>query len=246
MKKILNQIKIGIALLALSALIYYAQLILFHSKRDTEFYLLQDLAFIPIQVLFITIILNRILNLRQKREMLKKMNMVIGAFFSSVGTELISRFSAFHTENDNLSSRLLINPKWQNTEFISTAKMISSYTFVMDHKKADIKELKNFILHKREFLLGLLENANLLEHDSFTDMLWAVFHVADELACREDLDGLPDNDYKHLEGDFIRAYSLLIYEWLYYLNHLKNDYPYLYSLAARKNPFDKEKKIIFD
>jgi hypothetical protein len=91
MQKIFNQIRIGIALLVLSALIYFIQIFIFHTSRDTMFYLLQDLAFIPIQVLLITVLLNRFLNLRQKREMLKKMNMVIGAFFSSVCTDLISK-----------------------------------------------------------------------------------------------------------------------------------------------------------
>jgi len=31
-------------------------------------------------------------------------------------------------------------------------------------------------------LLGLLGNPNLLEHDSFTDLLWAVFHLMEELS----------------------------------------------------------------
>ena len=30
----------------------------------------------------------------------------------------------------------------------------------------------------------------------------------------------------------------LIAEWIAYMRHLKSDYPYLYSLAVRTNPFD--------
>ena len=37
-----------------------------------------------------------------------------------------------------------------------------------------------------------------------------------------------------------RAYVLLIREWLDYMSHLRTDYPYLYSLAVRTNPFDPE------
>jgi len=31
---------------------------------------------------------------------------------------------------------------------------------------------------------------------------------------------------------------LLIYEWLSYMGHPRGDYPHLYSLAVRINPFD--------
>jgi len=32
---------------------------------------------------------------------------------------------------------------------------------------------------------------------------------------------------------------MLLQEWLSYLQHLQVDYPYLFSLAARTNPFDR-------
>jgi hypothetical protein len=38
--------------------------------------------------------------------------------------------------------------------------------------------------------------------------------------------------------DIKRAYSLLITEWLAYMEHLRQDYPFLFSLAMRTNPFD--------
>ncbi|MDP2044073.1 MAG: hypothetical protein Q8K15_02750, partial [Candidatus Omnitrophota bacterium] len=49
---------------------------------------------------------------------------------------------------------------------------------------------------------------------------------------------LPDTDYQHLSGDIIRVYQQLILQWLDYMKHLKQDYPYLFSLATRMNPFD--------
>ena len=38
-------------------------------------------------------------------------------------------------------------------------------------------------------------------------------------------------------SDMQRAYSLLTREWLRYIEHLKNSYPYIYSLAVRLNPY---------
>ena len=93
---------------------------------------------------------------------------------------------------------------------------------------------------KRDFLLRLLENPNLLEHDSFTDLLWAVFHLTEELSHRVDVKQLPEADYEHLSGDIERAYRLIISEWLDYMKHLKSNYPYLFSLSIRTNPFDQD------
>jgi hypothetical protein len=65
-----------------------------------------------------------------------------------------------------------------------------------------------------------------------------VFHLTDELNCREAFDGLPSTDVRHLAMDMSRAYSFMLEQWLYYLQHLKIHYPYIFSLAIRKNPFD--------
>ena len=47
-----------------------------------------------------------------------------------------------------------------------------------------------------------------------------------------------ENDLQHIAVDFERVYSLLIFEWLAYMKHLKGDYPFLFSFAIRTNPFD--------
>jgi hypothetical protein len=86
--------------------------------------------------------------------------------------------------------------------------------------------------------MRLLENPNLLEHDSFSNLLLAVFHLTEELAQRTDLHRLTAADLEHLAGDVQRGYLLLIKEWLAYLAHLQSRYPYLFSLALRTNPFD--------
>jgi hypothetical protein len=46
----------------------------------------------------------------------------------------------------------------------------------------------------------------------------------------------------HLNGDMVRSYRLITIEWVNYMKYLKNNYPYLFSLAMRRNPFDKSAK----
>jgi len=244
MKRYTWQIILGISLIALSAGLYIVQVILFHDTRDTFFYLLQDIAFIPIQVLLVTLILNQLLNVREKQAMMNKMNMVIGAFFSEVGTDLLKLIAPCNRNADALNRQLLVNGHWSDQQFAKASRNIMGYDFSIVHDYADLRTLKAFLAGKRGFLLGLLENANLLEHETFTDLLWSVFHLTEELTIREDVTHLTPADGNHLAGDMKRAYLLLITEWLAYMRHLKHEYPYLFSLAVRMNPYDANASVV--
>jgi hypothetical protein len=50
---------------------------------------------------------------------------------------------------------------------------------------------------------------------------------------------LPESDRGHLAIDIERIYGLIVHQWLDYMNYLKSNYPYLFSLAMRANPFDQ-------
>jgi hypothetical protein len=66
----------------------------------------------------------------------------------------------------------------------------------------------------------------------FTDLLWAVFQIKEELGMREEnLEHLPEADYLHLAGGVKRAYSHIAIEWLAYAMHLKGELSV--SLLAR-------------
>jgi hypothetical protein len=56
----------------------------------------------------------------------------------------------------------------------------------------------------------------------------------------ESFEGLPAADYNHLAVDVKRAFSKIAAEWMAYASHLKESYPFLFSLAARINPFQPE------
>ena len=230
----------GISLVLLSGLIYLIQILVFHRQEDTAFYLFQDIAFLPIYVLLVTIIVDRIFARREKQAMLSKMNMVIGAFFSEVGTELLRTLSGYDRNNDAFVAVLLGNKDWSDRKFEGIRKYLETHDFKIDTRDKDMESLKSYLVRRRVFMLRLLENPNLLEHDTFTDLLWAVMHLTEELAYRYDVTQLTDPDRKHIEGDITRAYSLLILEWLAYIRHLRDSYPYIFHLVARINPFDKE------
>jgi len=239
MKRFRWQILLGVALILLSAILYSIHYAIFKDAHHIYFYLLGDIAFIPVEVLLVTLIINGLLNQREKRSRLEKMNMVIGSFFSEVGTLLLTYFSDFDPELATIRKHLIVTNNWSDEEFVTVSKRLRNYHYRVEIRKIDMEGLKRFLVSKRDFLLRLLENPALLEHETFTELLRSVFHFSEELERREKVTGLPASDYGHLTDDVNRAYTLLVQQWLDYVKYLKDNYPYLFSLAMRTNPFDQ-------
>ncbi len=237
------QISLGAGLLGLSALLYYEHYQIFHDAHHIFIYLLGDIAFVFIEVLLVTLVLHQLLHRREKRAVLHKLNMVIGAFFSEVGTDLLRRFCAFDASAASVTRQLIVRSDWSARQFAQAYRACGEHACAIDCARGDLEGMRVFLKEKRSFLLDLLGNPNLLEHEKFTNLLWAVFHLTEELLQRRSLVSLPQADYQHLAGDIKRASQLLIQEWLLYMQHLQKSYPYLFSLAVRTNPFDPEAAV---
>ena len=246
MKRLDWKITLGIGLVALSAAVYVIHYLIFRDPHHIFIYLIGDIAFVFFEVLLVTLIIHQLLSQREKRNRLEKLNMVIGAFFSEVGTELLTYFSDFDPKLNEIRNELVVTKDWSEEEFQKISKRLKNYDYGVNIQKVGLKDLSTFLVRKRDFLLRLLENPNLLEHEEFTELLRAVFHLTEELGNREDIETLPETDYEHLAGDIKRVYVQLVHQWLDYMKHLKDNYPYLFSLAMRTNPFDMEASPIVE
>jgi voltage-gated potassium channel len=183
--------------------------------------------------------IEHIVNKREHAQRLRKLNMIIGVFFSEVGTQLIKKLSAHDPEIHNIQSALIVSNNWSDADFKKAHDILRHHEARLDSRLISLHELHEFLAHHKGFMLALLENPQLFEHDMFTNLLNAVFHISEELIAREHVTDLPPSDYDHLSVDINRVYGLLIIEWLSYMQHLKVNYPYLFSLAMRTNPFDE-------
>jgi len=229
---------IGILLIAASVFFYFIQVTIFHKPEDTYFYLLQDLAFVPIQVLLVTIIISELLSWREKQAKLGKLNMVIGAFYSEMGTDLLRTLSSYDLNNEEFRNNLSKGIGFSESDYKKLAVYHKVHEYRIDSQGKDMEFVKNFLVANRPCMMRLLENPTLMEHESFTDLLWAVSHLTEELEYRANVRELKISDRQHLEGDIQRAYNLLTAEWLAYVRHLRKEYPYMFSLVVRINPFD--------
>jgi len=229
MKKNISSFLLVLLLALLSVLIYMVQIMVFDSPHDTGFYILQDFAFLPLQISIVTVVLGRYLKRREKIERLKKINIVINAFFSEAGTDILIGLTGFGKNFHEIRERLNVQ---------------TDADIQIECSADQLEVLKVLMKSKRDFLIRLLGNPNLLEHDAFTDMLLCVLHVTEEIIARGVFDDNDKIDIEHLSNDIQRALKALLVQWVEYMRHLCSEYPYLYSFVVRKNPLSEDGNIM--
>ncbi|MGD0817891.1 MAG: hypothetical protein ABR986_05760 [Methanomassiliicoccales archaeon] len=234
------QIRLGLVLVLLSALTYLAYYLIFNNLYNMLMYATGDLAFVFINVLLVTLIIQSLLERRGKEAMIGKMSTVIGAFFSELGKPLILLLTKNGTRLPDFGTDLHINSTWTDRDYDQTVEKITEKDTDLKLEASDLAVIKDMLTEKRSFLLSMMENPNLLEHERFTELLLALFHVQEELMNRKDVLSSPPTDISHLNKDITRAFSLMVREWILHMRHLQKNYPYLFSLAVRTNPFDPE------
>ncbi len=235
---------ISAGLILLSISLYSVQYFIFRDINYILFYLISNIAFIPIEVLIVTVILQRLLESHERSQRLEKLNMVIGVFYNRVGTVLLDIMIKADEDLIKLRNELIIIDSWSVNDFERARMKIEGHIFNIKISTVCIMEVKKCLEENGDFLVQLLENPVVLEHDSFTELLQAVFHAMDELERRKDFGILPPSDIAHIQLDLQRVYKQLVISWISYMQYLKRKYPYLFSLAIRTNPFDETASVV--
>lgn len=227
-------------LLAVSIVLYVIHFFIFHEPRFIFKLMINNLAFAPISVLFVTLFINQVMEMRTRQERTQKTYLALGTFFHEVGSELIRKMSYFDTDLKGVQDRLRIEDSWDNKAFTSARQTVSTRKICIQCSREGLSDLKNYLDMHKDYIINMLSSAALREHEDLTDMLWSIYHLAMELSSRNKIETIGRKDLEHLSNDAERAYRLLCLEWLEYMKHLKEEYPYLYSYARRTSPFAPE------
>jgi hypothetical protein len=163
----------GIALLVISLLLLGAHYALFEDVHWLEKYVVFELAFLPIDVIVVTLILDTLLTAKERKERLEKMNMVIGLFFSEVGVSLLRKITARGQEIGRIQAELARVGDLSPPEYAKLKSTLADFPYNPDMRPQDLAELKELLTAHRGFLVRLLENPVLLEHEEFTSALQA-------------------------------------------------------------------------
>lgn len=143
MKRLRFNQAIVIILIAFSFFFFILQYLLFHNLKEEMFLLFQDLTFLPIEILLVTFILDRVLRGREKQERLQQVRIVISAFFSEIGTDALVGISGMIAGSEHLKNSLDMKASWVIKDFDSASEAVKTAKL---HAEPDAKRLSLFAM----------------------------------------------------------------------------------------------------
>jgi hypothetical protein len=120
------------ALVSLSAALFLLHFRIFHDAHNLFFYLLHGIASLPLQVLFVTLFMERIMAHREKSSLMHKLNMAIGAFFGETGTALMRRLQPGDIRQDQYREHLLFRSDWTFDRFSKSIRVVRQASLAID------------------------------------------------------------------------------------------------------------------
>lgn len=228
MKKIRYYFVISFILIALSSIMFFIHYLIFGQALNTAYYSLMNLCFIPINSLVVTIMLEKLIDYRAKKDRIEKINMLVGIFFTEVGGKLMHLI----IDADKDAKNYITNFEDLN----KIKKSLYEYDYKVDMNYIDLCTIKNILVEHNNLFVTLISNESILQHQIFTDLLMSVIHLRDEIIFMEK-DKESGFNTNHLENDVIRVYKNISIQWIFYLEYLSKSYPFLYNNAIRVNPF---------
>lgn len=244
-----NYFVIGTGLIAFSVILHYVHYLMFHDLHHIVIFLVADIAFIPLEVFFVTIVLDKFLEKREHQHLMNKLNMLIGLFYTELGADVFQSLVNADANIVDLGKCCEVKFNWEEADFNQVKKALEKHNHSIDITKIDLIKLKDNLKEQKQILLNLIANPILLEHGSFSELLMAVFHIQEELSMRvitEDQSEMDKHDLEHLTVDLERVYRHISSEWVSYMKHLKVNYPYLFLSASIKNPYDRRENVVIE
>lgn len=139
---------------------------------------------------------------QSKSERIEKSRILTSSFFSIIGNPMMGHLCNLLDKDMHLS--------WNQEEMDKIRQLLDDNT---------------------EIILTIASNPHLLDHEIFTDLLWAVLHLREELYSRVGLQ-VSQADCQHILMDSKRVFDLYLENWGQYCEYVRKEYPYYYSGMA--------------
>ena len=247
-KRLSWKAKFSILMVILIIIIYGSNYLVLGDAEHIISYIWTHLGFIPVDILIVAFLLDEIIERKEKEAMLEKLDMLMSTFFSELGNDLIGQLSAVNKYDADTQTLKSIK-NWDEKDFdakldeLKNASIDFQADIAPEEREEFLENLRTLLVGKREFIINLINNPNLLEKEEFTGLINAILHLDEELEHRTNLALVNDADFGHLNGDMQRVYNKLVYEWVYYLRYLYKHHPYMIALIIRTNPFDEDADV---
>ena len=155
-KRTKETILIGVGLVLLSVFLHYVHVLIFNDVHHTMIFLVADIAFIPLEVFFTTIVIDKMLERREKEHLLEKLNMLIGLFYTELGTKLLSDIVKGDAHGVMANHRTITADTWCDKSFAKLHEDILQYDYEINIDKINLKDVRNRLDDNKDLLYSLI------------------------------------------------------------------------------------------
>ena len=173
MKNLKQYLFVSFILVFLSLTMFLIHYLIFGQLENTLYYSLMSLCFIPINILSVTLVFEKLVERRARLERVSKLNMLVGLFFSDIGFTLLKLIVA---GDDNIQSLGL-----DFNDLKSCGNKLKSHDHQVVFEKINYPELKELVIEGKDILSSLISNESILEHETFANLLMSLMHLRDEI-----------------------------------------------------------------
>ena len=204
-----------------------------------SFLLLHEIALMPLEFVVVTLGLEQILELTNKRENQAKISMIESVFFSESGSDMLRYLFSCDADKDieEIRSIMDVQRDWSAKQIRQARAAVKNITYEVDSSKIDFFGLHYHLSTRHSYFLKVIENPALSGHERFTELLLHIYHLWEELECRTDLYNLPPDDREYLCKAVNAVYKELAIEWMQNATDLLLHQPERLHHVIRTNPF---------
>ena len=118
----------GTILIGLSIVLHMLHFVVFKDLHHIMIFLVADIAFIPLEVFFVSIVLERIIEKRDRDQVMRKLSMLVGLFYQEIGNQLLNILVSADQMDKDINN-IEVNFTWTEDEYFKLANKIKNHKY---------------------------------------------------------------------------------------------------------------------
>lgn len=224
-------------LLCASALLYAIHYLIFRDLHHLAIFGLHELAFVPLEVILVTLGLDQLVEKTHREEARSKVSIIETLYFNESGGTMLRYLTSFDPDAARLRELLQVTQDWRSSDFRQAIRQLKSYPFLLDLERIDFFGLHYHLSQRHEYYRSMLENPALTQSEAFTEMIMKIYLLWEELDGRTNLYQLPEKDRSYLAELLHEIYRELTEYWLDNVYNHSIHNRFRLHRAIESNPF---------
>ncbi len=224
-------------LLCASALLYAIHYLIFRDLHHLAIFGLHELAFVPLEVILVTLGLDQLVEKTHREEARSKVSIIETLYFNESGGTMLRYLTSFDPDAARLRELLQVTQDWRSSDFRQAIRQLKSYPFLLDLERIDFFGLHYHLSQRHEYYRSMLENPALTQSEAFTEMIMKIYLLWEELDGRTNLYQLPEKDRNYLAELLHEIYRELTEYWLDNVYNHSIHNRFRLHRAIESNPF---------